>query len=73
MSRYGTLILTAFVASTALIAGCQTRSAANDGSGYARVNLKPISRDFLIGNDRDAADTIAGNNRTCARDKQCRK
>ena len=63
----------AFAASTVLLAGCQTGKAANDGSGYALVILQPASRDFLIGNDRAAAETIAGNNRTCNRDPQCRK
>lgn len=56
-----------------LLAGCQSRTAANDGSGYARVNLMPMTRDFVIANDRPAAEAIAGNNRTCDRDAQCRK
>lgn len=73
MKSYAIPTLTAFVVSMALLAGCQTRTAANDGSGYAFVRLKPASRDFLIGNDRAAAETIAGNNRQCNRDKQCRK
>jgi hypothetical protein len=66
-------ILMAFVASTALLAGCQTKTGVNDGSGYAFTRLKPVSRDFLIANDRPAAEVIAGNNRQCNRDKQCRK
>jgi hypothetical protein len=73
MKSFGTKTWTAFALSMALLAGCQTNRAANDGSGYAHVALQPASRDFLIGNDRNAAETIAGNNRTCARDAQCRK
>lgn len=70
---FAMLTLTVFVGSLALLAGCQTRVGVNDGSGYAFTRLKPASRDFLIANDRPAAEVIAGNNRQCNRDKQCRK
>ncbi len=73
MNKSAILTLMACAASLALNAGCQHKAAANDGSGYSRVPLQPASRDYLIGNDRKAIDAIAGNNRTCARDAQCRK
>lgn len=73
MKTCGILILTASVASMVLSAGCQSVTAANDGSGYAFTRLKPATRDYVIANDRPAAEVIAGNNRQCQRDKQCRK
>ena len=67
------LIWMAFAVSMVPVAGCQSVTAANDGSGYSFVPLKPDSRDFIIAHDRTAAERIAGNNRQCKRDKQCRK
>lgn len=73
MQRYAILTCLAFAASTVLLAGCQSAKAVNDGSGYRFVPLKPATRDYVIGNDREAAEAIAGNNRQCKRDAQCRK
>lgn len=73
MKNFATLRTMLFVASLALVAGCQTGKGANDGSGYSFTPLSAPSRDFLIANDRPAVEAIIGNNRQCARDAQCRK
>lgn len=57
----------------ALLAGCGTTVSVVDGSGFEMLHPLPITRSFIVKNDRHFAEEVATHNDACAAQPGCRK
>lgn len=72
MKRFPAWTMLSFVLSLAA-AGCQTKPAANDGAGFEQLTPAPVTRAFIVAQDKPFARQVAAHNRTCGKLPACRK
>lgn len=56
-----------------LLSGCGTTASVVDGSGFEMLHPLPITRNFIVKNDRRFAEEVATHNDVCAAQPGCRK